>query len=321
MTATFRKKNAHFLTKSQTHGNALVFDLNLTPEALRLILALNSFPETWEIRQDDVAYRLGFNRKKMRKAMDCAEDAGYLKVTQTRKGRARWGNNVFEFDIEPSFIENKCPENMFEPMVENGQPAHNECGPLVDLRPTVLRPAVNGALSVLSMSSSVLSLEEQTNADDQNEDEPTERRERELFVCSLSKEQEKRAALVEAYDLSIAGIKRIIKFSIEQIKQGVAAYEQWAKGGREIKSVEASLCTAIEKKWKANKDPVEQTSLNIEFLETLKPLDYQFIGPARVVVGTTYVEFSASNQCKEFSVNDPKFIPAVKEYIQKLKAA
>jgi hypothetical protein len=320
MTATFRKKHAHFLTKSQTHGNALVFDLNLTPEALRLILALNSFPETWEIRQDDVAFRLGFNRKKMRKAMDCAEAAGYLKVTQTRKDRARYGSNVFEFDIEPSFSENKCPQDIFEPMVENGQPAHNECGPLVDLRPTVLRPAVNGALSVLSMSSSVSCLEEQTNPDGQNEDEPTERRERELFVCSLSKEQEKRAALVEVYDLSIAGIKRIIKFSAEQITQGVAGYEQWAKN-REVESVEASLCSFVERGWKPNKDPVEQITLNLQFLETLREFDLTPMGPAMIVVGPTYIEFAAGSKCKQFSVNDSKFIPEVKEYIQKLKAA
>lgn len=114
MNIKFYPKEAHFEHKSQVCPNSLVFHRGLSDAAKLLLLALNGIAtntRTWKIIQCDVQARLGWGRDKMRDAMRCCIQFGYMKVKQARclqkdqnSKKGQWAHNEFEFDMEGKYM-------------------------------------------------------------------------------------------------------------------------------------------------------------------------------------------------------------------------
>lgn len=115
--------------------------------------------------------------------------------------------------------------------------------------------------------------------------------------------------------LSNSTIKSLKVHSLQQIKDGIAAFEQYRQD-RKVDRPEAMLATAIREAWTVN---VCEKATDDEYLKTLKYLDGKTVGPVYISVGREYIEFSSGSSNKHYTIGSKDFKKNVKEYLEKLK--
>jgi len=229
----FVKSKAYFLKKDQIAPNSLIYDIRLSSDALRLLLALNALPETWQPRQSDIAERLGWNDKRFRKAANLCIEYGYMKKTQVRAEQGKFDYNIFEWDLKPSqSSETKCPHNDYEPSAQ---------------KPSAVNPsAVNGSYSCSSYEDSLL--KEQINSDPEGEGHISS------IIHSL--DEIEKLKLLEKYNLEDSFLKIILSHDINRICVALQAFEQWKekkeKACEPLGSFGPAIVSAITKTWIPN---------------------------------------------------------------------
>lgn len=115
--------------------------------------------------------------------------------------------------------------------------------------------------------------------------------------------------------LSNSTIKSLKVFSLQQIKDGIAAFEQYRQD-RKVENPAATLAAAIREGWKVN---VCDKATDLEYLETLKHLNGKKVGCMDVSIGRKYIEFSCGSAHKYYEIGMKNFKQDVKEYLEKLK--
>lgn len=253
---TFKKANAHFLKKYQTHPNAIIYDLNLTSDALRLILALNALPESWDIRQQDIQERLNFSPERITKSIKCAQDAGYLRVTQKKGEKGRFSRNCFVFDVYPNFEHYEDQHNMHKIKEKSTVPHFPSTE---NAEPSVLHDIDSNRL-------------EQTEPKLRPNQQPE-------IVCSFlpsNEEEERKIKILEPYGCKLSSLKYYMKFLYEELVCSIAAFEQYKislnKKGERLDDPLACLHKAIHERWKINLDEKEKNRLFDQLLFDMKKL-------------------------------------------------
>lgn len=235
----FSKAPCNFYKGFHVASNCAGFDLNLTSDAHRVLSVLISFPDSWEIWQEDLRQRLGMTHYTFDAAVACCVKAGYVIKTQVRLPSGRFYKNNYEFDSRPIFL--------------NTQEKNDENDPTSGFEPKAVLPCtVNQRQSV--MCSKNTEFIEQTNNSDMTELISNETKAK--FVCSPEKEDQDKLSLLEGYDLKMSSIIRICKFDVEHIATALKAFEQWRISkegfGEKLESYDACICKAVENAWKPN---------------------------------------------------------------------
>lgn len=233
--AQFVRKTYQFLKKPQVVPNALVYDIRLDSDAVRLLLALNGLPDSWTIVQKNVMADLRWGKKRFNSAVNNCVECGYMRVTQSRRDKGFWDSNIFEFDTQPILDDIENPESppaqAFQPQSPKG---------CADQRCAVKEP--------LSCSSRVSSYIEEQTEQDSLEDEAVP------VVCSLSsfseEEQAKRKAL-EPYPFDPMALSTILTLSLETITDAVQAFEQY-RATHKVDNICGCLRKALLFAWKPN---------------------------------------------------------------------
>lgn len=104
--STFKKFNLRFYAKNTAVPNSVTFNQNLKDSAKLLLIALHSLPETWTIYQSTLAEMLGWGCDKIASAVEILTTQGYLRRTQNRAEKGKFGAFSYEFYWEPIFKEN-----------------------------------------------------------------------------------------------------------------------------------------------------------------------------------------------------------------------
>lgn len=253
MSNIFKRHEAYFLKKDQIAPNALIFNEELSDQAVRLLLVLNGLPDTWTPVQTDLENRLRWNRKKMTRAIQECVHYGYVQVHQRRGKKGQFAYNVFEFHTSPCFLKN-APTDSFQPCADfvprsNPSDPPRQNAPEHDFQPCAKTPcAVNDSLAC-----SFIELQETT----------TEQEQPVVVVPPLSKEEQLKIDALKPFDFDPITEKALMTFSINQIEDALAAFRQY-ENTNPVSNVKGWIRNAIMNAWKPNTTKADKDAQNEE---------------------------------------------------------
>ena len=141
MNSQFYPKPARFETKSQVLPNSLFLHKGLSDSGKVLLSLFNGIATCapgWTIVQSDIQARLGWGKQKMQEAIKSCVSHGFMKVRQSKNQKGLFQQREFEFDVEPSYLEEK--------------PSHIECEPVSTLRVPDRQPLPSSKKEPCSLS-------------------------------------------------------------------------------------------------------------------------------------------------------------------------
>ncbi len=140
-----------------------------------------------------------------------------------------------------------------------------------------------------------------------------------LNVNSYNKPEAPSAVVVvdslHQLDLLETHMHKISKeFSKEKVDILVRRTLAWE--GRPSDTIGINTCIRDFDTWNDEPTKEQKVEINKKFLESQKHLDNTIIGKTRVMVGPTYMEFTAGMKCEVFKIEDIDFKKEVSEYIE-----
>ncbi len=251
----FKRRETHFYKKSSIVPNHLFFDPKITDPALRLLLALNAVPDSWVVHRTDIMKRLEWGKDKIKGAVDCLENLGYLKVTQSKDESGRFLPNTYEYDVHPVYLANSSLENELTPSHNEYEPEAGDPSP--EDPSAGDPPPVDPHISLFSEKSMFIEeQQQQMKAGDPS------------VVVVFSEEQKKILRLLDSVDSSKEIQEIAIKFSFEHVQKAVEAFKQRLASGTLVNPT-GFLRISIEKGWKPNEVKSQDTDDKKDELEEL----------------------------------------------------